>query len=77
MATRFGVRRSSTVRRNQPFLSACGGTDARDSVPWDFPKGVVFTTLSRGGFSCAMEIPYVLENYLRTAGELDKAKRNR
>ena len=41
----------------------------------DFPKGVVFTTLSRGGFSCAMEIPFVLENYLKTAGELDKAQR--
>ena len=73
----YPVWRPTVVDRsqNQPFLSACGGTDARDSVPWDFPKGVVFTTLSRGGFSCAMEIPYVLENYLRTAGELDKAQR--
>ncbi len=73
----YPVWRPTVVDRsqNQPFLSACGGTDARDSVPWDFPKGVVFTTLSRGGFSCAMEIPFVLENYLRTAGELDKAKR--
>ena len=73
----YSVWRPTVVDRsqNQPFLSACGGTDARDSVPWDFPKGIVFTTLSRGGFSCAMEIPFVLENYLRTAGELDKAQR--
>ena len=73
----YTVWRPTVVDRsqNQPFLSACGGTDARDSVPWDFPKGVVFTTLSRGGFSCAMEIPFVLENYLKTAGELDKAQR--
>ena len=73
----YPVWRPTVVDRsqNQPFLSACGGTDARDSVPWDFPKGVVFTTLSRGGFSCAMEIPFVLENYLKTAGELDKAQR--
>ena len=35
----------------------------------------MFTTLSRGGFSCAMEIPFVLENYLKTASELDKAQR--
>ena len=73
----YPVWRPTVVDRsqNQPFLSACGGTDARDSVPWDYPKGVVFTTLSRGGFSCAMEIPFVLENHLKTAGELDKAQR--
>lgn len=73
----YSVWRPTVVDRsqNQPFLSACGGTDARDSVPWDFPKGVVFTSLSRGGFSCAMEIPFVLENLLKTQGELDKAQR--
>lgn len=73
----YTVWRPTVVDRSEdnPFLSACGGTDARDSVPFDFPKGVVFTTLSRGGFSCAMEIPFVLENYLKTSVESDKAKR--
>lgn len=73
----YTVWRPTVVDRSEdmPFLSACGGTDARDSTPWDFPKGVVFTTLARGGFSCAMEIPFVLENYLKTSKESDKAKR--
>ncbi|MEX0760967.1 MAG: ABC transporter substrate-binding protein [Dehalococcoidia bacterium] len=73
----YAVWRQTVVDRteDQPFLSACGGTDARDSVPWDFPKGVVFTTLSRGGFSCGMELPFVLDNYIKTSTEQDIAKR--
>jgi len=73
----YTVWRPTVVDRSEdnPFLSACGGTDARDSVPFDFPKGVVFTTLSRGGFSCAMEVPFVLENYLKTSVESDRAVR--
>ncbi|MFW6195248.1 MAG: ABC transporter substrate-binding protein, partial [Chloroflexota bacterium] len=41
----YGTWRPTVVERsqNQPFVSACGGTDARDSVPWDFPKGVAYT----------------------------------
>ena len=73
----YSVWRPTVVERsqNQPFLSACGGTDARDSVPWDFPKGVTYSSLSRGGFSCAMEIPFVLEKQLEAAGETDRKRR--
>ena len=73
----YGTWRPTVVDRsqNQPFLSACGGTDARDSVPWDFPKGVAYTTLSRGGFSCGVEIPFVLEKGLAAGIEPDRVKR--
>ena len=73
----YTVWRPTVVERsqNQPFLSACGGTDARDSVPWDFPKGVTYSSLSRGGFSCAMEIPFVLEKQLEAAAEPDRKRR--
>jgi len=73
----YTVWRPTVVERsqNQPFLSACGGTDARDSVPWDFPKGVTYSSLSRGGFSCAMEIPFVLEKHLEASGETDRNRR--
>ena len=73
----YSVWRPTVVERsqNQPFLSACGGTDARDSVPWDFPKGVTYSSLSRGGFSCAMEIPFVLDKHLEASGEADRTRR--
>ena len=73
----YGTWRPTVVDRsqNQPFLSACGGTDARDSVPWDFPKGVTYSSLSRGGFSCAVEIPFVLEKSLEAAIEPDRSRR--
>ena len=73
----YTVWRPTVVERSQsqPFLSACGGTDARDSVPWDFPKGVTYSSLSRGGFSCAVEIPFVLEKHLEASQEADRNRR--
>ena len=55
-----------------PFLTSCD--TGRGSNPWHFPKGLVQTSLTRGGFSCGFESPEILSFYQRTSVELDKEK---
>ena len=57
-----------------PWATSC--VFGRESNPWHFPKGLVQTSLTRGGFSCGFEIPFVLENYQETAREPDETVRN-
>ncbi|MEX0762959.1 MAG: ABC transporter substrate-binding protein [Dehalococcoidia bacterium] len=75
--TAYEVYRPAAVNRelNQPWLNACGGNDARESTPWDWPRGQVMTSLSRGGFGCAMEIPEIAELYDQAISEPDPARR--
>ena len=55
-----------------PFVTSCD--KGRESNPWHFPKGLVQTSLSRGGFSCAFESPKILELYQGMAQAKDTAE---
>ncbi len=72
----YDMIRDSLVRRNQgtPLLTSCGiGTE---SLPWSSPKGVMQTTLTRGGASCMIESPEILDFYRRMAtAENDESAR--
>ena len=68
--------RPTTVGRTNthPWLTGCD--KGKESNPWHFPKGLVQTSLTRGGFGCGFEIPFVLDNYQKVATEPDEAVRN-
>ena len=61
------VGRSNT----HPWVTSCDKGKA--SNPWHFPKGLVQTTLTRGGFSCGFESPVILDLYQRMAQAPDTA----
>ncbi len=61
------VGRSNT----HPWITSCDKGKA--SNPWHFPKGLVQTTLTRGGFSCGFESPVILDLYTRMAQAPDTA----
>lgn len=54
-----------------PWITSCDKGKA--SNPWHFPKGLVQTTLTRGGFSCGFESPVILDLYQRMAQAPDTA----
>ena len=51
------VNRANT----HPWITSCD--KGRESNPWHFPKGLVQTSLTRGGFGCGFESPKILELY--------------
>ncbi|MEE8047005.1 MAG: ABC transporter substrate-binding protein, partial [Dehalococcoidia bacterium] len=61
------VGRTSTL----PWLTSCDKGSA--GYPWHFPKGLVQTTATRGGFSCGFESPVILDLYRRMAEARDTA----
>jgi ABC-type transport system substrate-binding protein len=71
----YAVFRPGLVGRTTvtPMLTSCD--DGQEQYPWDWPKGLVQTTLTRGGFSCGFETPEIRDFYLRGAAEPDIAKR--
>ncbi len=73
----YGVFRPGLVSRSTvvPMLTSCD--DGKESYPFDWPKGLVQTTLTRGGFSCGFESPEILEWYQAVASEPDRAERIR
>jgi ABC-type transport system substrate-binding protein len=44
-------------------------------APWDWPRLSEYTSLTRGGFGCSMEIPDFLDYYSQVSVETDTAKR--
>lgn len=54
-----------------PWITSCD--KGRESNPWHFPKGLVQTSLTRGGFSCGFESPEILDFYNRMATAPDQA----
>ncbi len=72
--TNYSVFRPSLVQRTNttPFSQQCRHDRG---APWDWPRGHQLTSLTRGGFGCGSEIPFVLETLNKTAGELDVQKR--
>ena len=68
------VFRPQLVARTEsyPYI---GGRRAQNTLPWDWPRGVQTTTLTRGGFGMAIEIPFILDAFRATNAEPDAAKR--
>lgn len=62
------VNRANT----HPWVTSCD--KGRESNPWHFPKGLVQTSLTRGGFGCGFESPKILELYQGMAGASDTAE---
>jgi ABC-type transport system substrate-binding protein len=54
-----------------PWITSCD--KGRASNPWHFPKGLVQTSLTRGGFSCGFESPVILDLYQKMAQAPDTA----
>jgi hypothetical protein len=54
-----------------PWITSCD--KGRESNPWHFPKGLVQTSLTRGGFGCGFESPEILSFYQRMATAPDQA----
>ena len=70
----YGVFRPGLVSRSTvvPMLTSCD--DGKESYPFDWPKGLVQTTLTRGGFSCGFESPEILAWYEAAASEPDRRR---
>jgi peptide/nickel transport system substrate-binding protein len=73
----YAVFRPGLVSRTTvvPMLTSCD--DGQESYPFDWPKGLVQTTLTRGGFSCGFEAPEILDWYQQASSEPDRAERIR
>lgn len=71
----YSVFRPSIVDRsaNIPFMNSCD--DGRFPRPWDWPVGLVNSSLSRGGFSCGLETPFIRDKFIESSNEPDAAKR--
>jgi ABC-type transport system substrate-binding protein len=69
----YATFRPTVVGRSNthPWITSCD--KGRASNPWHFPKGLVQTTLTRGGFSCGFESPVILDLYKRMAEASDSA----
>ena len=65
------VARATTV----PWLTSCD--EGQESIPWDWPKGAPITSLTRGGFSCGYEVPFVVEKWFETAALSDAVARSK
>ena len=66
--------RPTVVNRSNvhPWITSCD--KGRESNPWHFPKGLVQTSLTRGGFGCGFESPKILELYQGMAAAKDTAE---
>jgi peptide/nickel transport system substrate-binding protein len=71
----YAVFRPGLVSRGTivPMLTSCD--DGAESYPFDWPKGLVQTSLTRGGFSCGFESPDILSWYQDSSSEPDRSKR--
>jgi len=71
----YTIVRPSLVGRtlSLPIVMECD--EGRTAWPPDWPKGMVATSLTRGGFGCGNESPYIAQAYLKTRAELDRDKR--
>lgn len=63
------VERTTSV----PHVHACD--DGRLPRPWDWPVGITYSSLSRGGFGCGVESDFISEQWLKVAREPDAARR--
>lgn len=60
-------------RAEEPFLTACGGADS--GRPPDWPLYEQFSALTRPGFNCGAELPFLTQKLREIATEVDRTKR--
>lgn len=63
------VARSNAI----PWLTSCD--EGKSTWPWDWPKGLVMTSMTRGGFGCGFEDPFIAKKWLEVAKVADPNKR--
>jgi peptide/nickel transport system substrate-binding protein len=71
----YSVFRPTAVQRSNttPIVMTC--RENNGGAPWDWPRLSEYTSLTRGGFGCSMEIPDFLDYYSQVSVETDTAKR--
>ena len=65
------VSRSTTI----PWIDTGPVENRSATTPWDWPRGIQMSALTRGGKSHGMELPQATEAYLAVSGESDPLKR--
>jgi len=70
----YSLMRPNLVARSNTIPVAM---DCRSAIflPWDWPRGEEETSLTRGGFGCAIEIPTIAETFFKVNAERDREKR--
>ncbi len=63
------VGRTDTI----PWLTECD--EGKSIWPFDWPKAAVMTSMTRGGFGCGLEIPFMADTWKKVAAEPDYNKR--
>ncbi len=70
----YSIVRPNLVSRS---ITIPGTQSCRSDIwlPWDWPRGEEETSLTRGGFGCYVESPFVLDIFRRVSVEPDLQKR--
>jgi ABC-type transport system substrate-binding protein len=71
----YAVFRPTAVQRSNttPITMTC--RENNGGAPWDWPRLSEYTSLTRGGFGCSMEVPKFLDVYRQISVETDPVKR--
>ncbi len=71
----YAIIRPGLVGRTNTIPYAGDADEGATTIPFDWPKGLTETSMTRGGFGGSIEIPKIAETYLKVAKEPDIAKR--
>jgi ABC-type transport system substrate-binding protein len=71
----YAVYRPGLVNRSATIPRLTSGDDGQAIYPFDWPKGIEESSLSRGGYCMCYETPWISEIYLAVAEENDLQKR--
>jgi len=71
----YSIYRSGVVGRSTIIPWVCECDEGRTQWPFDWPKAMVMTTMTRGGFGCGNESPEIAQWYLEASAETDPEKR--
>jgi len=71
----YSVMRPSLVNRTNTWIIIMDGDDGQSIYPHSKPKGLVNSSLTRGGYCVCWESPVIAQLYLKAATEPDLAKR--
>ena len=72
----YAIYRPGLVGRTQTIPTLYHDDDGNSIYPHDKPKGLVNSTLTRGGYGVGYEAPELAQLYLKAAAEPDTQKRN-
>ena len=71
----YSILRPGLVGRTNTIPYAGDCDEGNPAIPFDWPKGLTETSMTRGGFGCGIEITRIAETFLKVAGEPDVNKR--